>query len=500
MYFTSIKSGSISFILIWCLALPCAGQVVLQERYELLLLDELGMANPQVTSLGTDGILVHTRIRERTTDRLQLVMLDTALRESWQGVITLDKNQTIARVVAHDHRVYLLLRAITFGNFDFTIIVIDIRSRSYDTYLVNNLIPLTPSDFNISTNAILIGGYFNESPVVLHYSLATGRSRLLPGFFTDPGHINQIKTYDDGLIDIIVSMRNQLRKEILLIRSYTPEGDLINATALEGEIDKKLLYGNSIRKEDGTQIIAGSFGARNPEYSRGVFFAELNAEEKPTVRYYNFSDFENYFKYMKPRREARVKERIARRKLKGKKNRQSSMFLTQELFQAGDEYLLLGEAFYPRYLYLNTFGNSGRGDRIFDGYRYTHAAVVAFDESGAMQWDNAFEINDVKTFDLKQYVKLVPGSDKIEMLYLHENNLNSKTINRNQVLEGKSTIELRAKSNTGPQKEKKTEAGELEYWYNPYFFAYGIQSINNTHDENDDSGRKVLFINKLKFQ
>jgi hypothetical protein len=496
MYFTLIKSGSISLLLTICFALSCFGQVAQLDRYELALEGQAGFGYPEVTSLGQEGILIHRRIPDKKNDQLELIKIDTSLTENWRGAITVDKNLDVSRVVAHDQLVYIFFRSVVYGSFDFNVIAVNVRTRNYESYLVKNVIPLSPTDFKITNNAILIAGYFVNSPIVLHFSLSTGLSRLLPGFFTEPGQINQIKTYDDGLIDIIVSMRNLQRKHVLWMRSYTAEGDLIHATLLEDDNEKNLTFGNSIRKPDGTQVIAGSFGARNVEYSRGVFFAELDASGGHTIQYHKFSDSENFFKYLKPRREVRLKERIERRKLKGKKNRQAFRFLTHELYQYGDEYLLLGESFYPRYLYLNNFSYSMRGDRIFDGYRYTHASVFAFDDRGTLKWDNTLEMNDVKSFTLRQFVKLSPTDEKMGMLYLDENTLRSKTIYRNQVLEGKSTNEL--KSDKGIIKERKTEASRLEYWYSPYFFARGIQYVRNSGK--DELGRRVLFINKLKFQ
>lgn len=499
MCFTLIKSGSISLILIFCFALPSFGQVAQLDRYELVLDDQYGIDYPRVTSLYAEGILIHRKISGKTDDQVEVIKLDTSLHEDWRGAIPIEKNLTISKVMARDQMVYLLLRSASYGNFNFEIIAMDVNTRNYNRYLVRNLIPLNPTDFSISTNAILIGGYFNSTPVVLHFSFGTGRSRLLPGFFNDPGVLNQIKTDDDGLIDIIVSTRNIQRKKILWIRSYTPEGDLIKATVIEGDVDKNLIFGKVFRKADGSQIIAGSFGVRNTEYSRGVFITEIKPDGEQTMHYYNFTDLENFFKFMKPRHEARFKERIANRKLRGKKNRQSYRFLTHELHQYGNEFILLGEAFYPRYAYSNTYFFSLRGDRIFDGYRYTHAAIIAFDETGQLKWDNAFEINDIKTFYLNQFVRLVPKNEELGMLYLFENTLRTKKISHSQVLEEKSTQALKTKFDTDVVKEKDTELSGLEYWYAPYLYAHGIQYVSGSKGVKNDADRRVLFINKLKY-
>lgn len=497
MFFTSIKSGSINILLALIFILPCNAQVTQQQRYERVLDDRPGIEIPSVVPLGDEGVLTYRRIRDKSRDLLEIIKIDTSLRENWRGAITIDKYLAVSKVVARDQLVYLLFQTVTYGGFNFNIISVDINTRNYNSYNIKNLIPLKPTEFKISTNAILIGGYFTDIPVVLHYNLNTGQTRLLPGFFNDPGELNEIKTYDDGLIDIIVSMKNLQRKKVLWIRSYSPEGELINTTILQ-DPERNLTFGRSLRRPDGTQVITGNFSIRNSDYSKGFFFTEINHGGDYNIRYYNFSDLENFFKYMKPSREARIKARINRRKETGKIVRHSYLFLNHELQALGDHYVLLGEAFYPRYYYLNSFGYSTRGERIFDGYRYTHAVVIGFDRQGNLLWDNSFEINDVKTFYLLQFVKLAPRNGKLGLMYVYENELRSKIIARDKVMEGKTIRSLNLKYES--DNERNTESSALEYWYDPFFIAYGIQYVNNSKSDRENSGRKVLFINKVKFQ
>jgi hypothetical protein len=499
MSFILIKSGSINLLLAIFLLPSCFAQVIQKERYELVLEDRPGLDVPHVISMGDKGIFTYQRRREKANDLLEFIKIDTALRENWRGVVSVDKNLMVSNVVTQGNLVYFLFRSVTYGGFNFNIVSVDINTRSYNSYIVKNLIPLKPSEFIISGNTMLIGGYFNEIPVVLHYNLKTLQSRLLPGFFNEEGTLTQIKTYEDGLIDIIVSMKNLQRRKVLWIRSYSPDGDLINSTILEDPA-MHLLFGRSLRKPDGTLVVTGNFSVRNSDYSKGVFFTDINVNGDYHIQFHNFSDFDNFFKYMKPSREARVMARIERRKIKEKKIRHNYLFLNHELQLIKNNYVLLGEAFYPRYYYLNALGYSTRGERIFDGYRYTHASVIGLNQQGKVLWDNALEINDIKIFNLQQFVKLAPIDEKLGLIYLYENELRSKTIEGKNVVEAKTLLPLKLKNESDRINEKSVEYSQLEYWYAPYFFAYGVQYINNSRNMRDNSVRRVLFINKLKFQ
>jgi hypothetical protein len=138
-----------------------------------------------------------------------------------------------------------------------------------------------------------------------------------------------------------------------------------------------------------------------------------------------------------------------------------------------------------------------RSDRIFDGYQYTHAVIIGFNENGEVVWDNSFEINDVKTFELQQYVKIATDQNRITLLYLHDNLIRTKTIKGNQVLEGKTADPVRAKYNFDLVKERDTQKSKLDYWYPDHFYASGVQVVRNQAKES--AFRKVFFINKLKY-
>jgi hypothetical protein len=308
-----------------------------------------------------------------------------------------------------------------------------------------------------------------------------------------------------------VSAKNFEHKRCLWIRNYTEEGDLIKTTVLEPSINRNLIFGRSVKMPNDAQVVAGVYGSKNGEYSRGVFVAEINQVGEYAINYYNFSELQNFFSYMKVRREQRVKERIERRKIKGKKSRFNYRLMVNEVVPYGDQYIMLGEAFYPHYSYTNTQSSSigipqfysnplMRGDRIFDGYQYTHSIVIGFDANGKLKWDNSFEINDVRTFELQQIVKISPADNRIVLLYLHNNLIRSKIIKDDQVLEGKTADPVKSKFETDVVKEKDTESSKLDYWYSQHFFASGVQKVRNQLTGNESGYRKVFFINKLKYQ
>jgi hypothetical protein len=508
MFSISIKSVWTKTIFAVLLGVQVQAQLLQTDRYEMLLYSQQADDAPNVTVLDQEGVLIYRRVYAKVSDRIEITKLDTTLNTNWRGYINIEKASRISLVKSFENNTYFLLRSAVYGNFDFTVIAMASNSGEFITYKIRNIIPFTPSEFVITNQAILIGGYFNFRPVVIHFSFATGKSKLLPGFFNEPGEITQLSHLKNGAINVIVSGKNIQRKKVLWLRNYTAEGDLIRITQLEPDAGKSLIYAKSITFSDDTQLVVGVYGATHPEYGRGIFTARIEQDGYYKMEYKAFSELENFFGFMKVKREKRLKDRIARRLAQGKQTNKSYRFLVHELIPYENQILLLGESFYPRYIYANPYGYYGvgvagsivRGDRIFDGYRYTHASIISMNEKGKFNWDNSFEINDIKIYTLEQFVKLIPVQDNLELVYVFDNVLRTKTIHTNKVIEDKKEIPLKVKYDTDQVRDKSTESSTLNYWYNQHLIAYGIQTVREIVPGKGTQERKVLFINKLKYQ
>lgn len=493
-------------ILCLCLALHGQAQIVQTARIEIPLKsddDEFEIAHA-----GTGGLYLTRRTAHGTNHFIQLIKLDTALQQTWSGFLPIDITYKVVGKRTYGDKFYLLAKYIEHRSNDLLMYVVDEHTGNYTTHRIRSYIPFTPSEFQVTSKSALIGGYFNQVPIVVFYDLGTQKSKVLPGMFNEIGELNQIKTYDDGTFDLLISARNQQRQLTLFIKNYDAEGNLIINYPLTPDQNYHLLFGRSIKTNTDLQIVAGVFGNRNREYSKGMFIATINPSGQQSIRYFHYGDLKNFFKYMKAKREQRVKSRIERKKIKGKRARFMYRFLVHELILHNDQYILLGEAFYPRYRSIDRspysfFTNADqiqsiRNGRIFDGYFYTHAVVMGFNKNGDLLWDNSFEINDVKTFTLEQFVKLQVVDDRIALAYQFQNRILTKIIKDDQVLEGKTSDPIATFGQNEFVKKSSSDSEKLEYWYNDFLFASGSHEVVNKNFATQS--RKVFYINKLTFE
>jgi hypothetical protein len=240
--------------------------------------------------------------------------------------------------------------------------------------------------------------------------------------------------------------------------------------------------------------------------SRGIFLARIEPSGDQVINYYNYADLKNFFSYMKAKRQRRVEERIKRRKVKGKKNKFNYHLLVHEVVPWEGKFIMVGEAFFPKYSQSSFYGGyapysySGNYGMAFEGYKYTHAVVFGFDRRGRLVWDNSFEINDVTSYTLDQFVHVSLSDDEMALLYMYENEIRTKVIEGNEVIEGKTFNELDLSFESDVVDQDESEYGGLEKWYGGNLFAYGIQKIKNAKGESVRSEREVFFINKILYR
>lgn len=501
MFSTSInlKQGRIRFYLLismqFLFAILLHGQGQQVDRFEIAIANNEN-SDFSVVSAGENGLMVYRRLFESKIDKLEITRVDTALQQQWTKKIEVARGLQVTHATVKDNFLFILFKSINYKFVDFIIIAVDISDGEFVAYQVKNLIYFNPTEFIITDKAALIGGYFNYRPLMVYFNFVSQQAKIMPGFFNEPGELTQIKTYSNGFIDVIVSTDNYEKKRCLWIRNYDAGGDLIKTTILTPEDKKNLIFGRSIQIGNDQQAVVGVYG-RFKEYSRGIFIARVAPNGEYEIQYHDYGELEHFFNYMKATRVKRIKGRIERKKIKGKKAKFNYRLIVHEVINThNDNYIMLGEAFYPKYSYTNGVTQN----RILIGYQYTHAVVIGFDENGKLTWDNSFEINDVKTSGLEQFVKIHTQRDKIILQYVYQNQIRSKIIRGSEIIEGNASDDIKLKFKDDIVKDTNDEANKLDYWYNGRLFVYGVQQIKNWRELKVNASRKVFFVNKIQYK
>jgi hypothetical protein len=500
------------FISIQLASVNVTAQVEQPSRFEVELKwnDEFF----DIISAEENGLLLvrkNPELIQKSDIAWHVIVLDTALSEKWQKDIFLHINYDLKGYDYYKNKVFLLYTMEESYKSDHVILEVDMITGLYQKYDVKRSFNIELTEFEILNNSAIFGGYYNGKPAILLYFFKEGKTLALPGFYEERSRLVDVHVNDDQeILTVLTTIKTINKNYSIAVRRFLQDGSMIENTVIQPVENTSLLDARYVTIDNDIDIIAGTYANKNYRYSRGIFLAHINENEEQTLKYYNYGELKNFFSYMKAKREKRVKERIKRKKIQGKKLRFNYRLLVHDILKHNENYILVGEAYFPKY---NNYGYYGgymgyysyspsRYNRInsyFAGYKYTHAIVIGFGNQGELLWDNSFEINDVISFDLKQFVEVDAREDEIVLLYNYENVIRSKLIKNEEVLEGKAFNDINLKFQDDEIEKNNSEFGGLELWYENRFYAYGVQNIKNLKDSGVKLSRKVFFINKIYY-
>ena len=507
---------------------------------------------------GKNGICVFfPTVSESGKDSISwsILMTDDQLNEKWHKVVPLHKDVTYLKSLSTNDAIYLLFHD-TKRNTDGNIFVFMIIPRLQVITEHRGSIPDKAEvvDFEISDNVAYIGFNNRKSqPGIIGFSLVTGEKRNYPITSEKDALLLDI-SIDTTSKKIFATYKIQYSstRNHLFVNQYDSPGTLQKTFDFTDQFEKKNFNSAQyIPRGEGNGVIAGTYGfnvtntrrqydyydnfysryhynyyspyySRQPDYgvnedktpvSDGYFTATVNNGVAGNIKYFNFSGFNNAYKYITNPSALRVKARTAKKKDNPVENETSSSdlnnerslnlrLITHELLISNGQYIIASEAYYPEY-HTNTqmsYDYYGRAFptsyQVFDGFRYSHAFVAGFDSSSNMLWNNGMEMRDILTKYLNRKLNCLFENNETVLFYNANNKVAFKTIKGNSIVENTSYTPLTPKrSNDQPYLEY---LGTIEHWYDDYFIATGYQTIRNNYIESNK--RNVFYISKMAFR
>jgi len=460
-----------------------------------------------------DGILVveETTIPTKEKGNLWKVhLIDTAFQITWSKELVIPTDGTILGYEYFEGDFYLLFNKSRFRSEDLLVYKFKSGSPDFEIYEITTVFPVQISHFESVGETILLAGYANYRPVVITYNLNDRIPRVVPGFYDNRNNILDLVVESQSrLFTVIMSEKMRNKKYTVRVKTFTEKGDLIQDNLVNPGERNSLLDAASTAFAGGLQYLAGTHSKKSLQYSQGFYLSKFINGQQQFNKYYMFADLNNFFDHFKPGREKRIQNRIERKKSRGKTKKFSYRLLVHEILERDGEYIMIGEAYYPRYNYStnnSAFGpgggfgyNPGFSNPYFLGYKYTHAVVLGFDPNCNILWDHTFKIEDIQTYSLSANVVVSASDEGVVLMYLEENEIRSKVVSGNEIVEGRTFSPVRLSFETDEVKNKDPNLEGLSKWYGETLFAYGKQSIRNPSGIGGKFSRKVFYINKIQY-
>ena len=408
------------------------------------------------------------------------------------------------------------------------------RTQQFETKLSREVVELKALDGRLFAT-VLLQDQLHVTALLL--DVATGQMQYLPSVYENiPTQLTFVADAATRRAEYVLSQNNG-RKSRLLLKQLTDKGQLVSSEFVQAESERSLITAQVTPPQDTTaRLLMGTYSLRDPNYAQGVFATDLSrpaaglpGTSKPPLRFYDFLHLKHFFDYLKPSKQARLRQRVARRLARSMSPmRWHYRLLLHELLPQPDGgYVLVAEVYTPHYRYNNynaylgspfgTFGNqyylsgygagtglgyspysSYGGNRSFDGIQTTHALVCGFDRKGTLIWDNIFVVENLRRTELEEAVRLQALPDgRLVLAYLDENKLRYKVVNRGESAPNDLQVPISTGiAEQGPERATDTDQYDLLPWYGGRFVALGYQHVRVSHGPD----REVFFMNTVVFQ
>lgn len=254
----------------------------------------------------------------------------------------------------------------------------------------------------------------------------------------------------------------------------------------------------------GHHIFTGTYRNKYAGNAQGMFVAKFANGKRVFFKTYDFTqDFTDFFKYLSEKRQAKIEKKKKRKSKKGKDLKNTFYVASHPVITTENGFLYIGEIYFPTYRteYRTVYVNgrpTTQAVQVFDGYQYSHATVIAFDENGNKKWDRIMDmVVWYKPFVPLRFIRPSMEDQILNLVYASGNSIYSKRFNlAGQVLKD----DKRSVVKTEDENDKiKRGNSYLIHWYEDTYVSFGFMLIKNKEAEDrKDRKRKVYYINKFQ--
>jgi hypothetical protein len=498
----NLKIYLIFLVSIWAAGLGYA-QLEQTQRLELPAPDGDDF---EVISLKKDGLLL-TRRKENFygNEKWFFTHYDTHLKQQWESEHKLDFG--IKPLMSYHNKDFLFWLFEESDTEKFQILRVDLHNGETDVFNGTFLTQPDVVHFKVLGSLALIGGYWHDRPTVLAYSFFDKTVKALPQLYTLNTEISNVEI-DEQRNEINVILYTFKKNNCQFsIKTFSYDGHLTRTTNVAAEGENALISGKILPLDDIHSLLIGNYSQGCTQLSQGLYITRLQQGDPEKLQWIDFSQLENFFNYLKPRRKQKVVDKINKQKEEGHEPKFRYRMLVHDIVKQDNELILVAEIYYPSYRSAN-FRSSSNGmflngqkalksdrNKEYDAYRYTHAIVCGFDpQTGKLLWDNCFAIKELESVELLQMIQVTAQNDKLLLGYPHDGKIHTEVIERNKILRAPESFDI--KSANIDEKIVTNEDEQLTAWYDNFFVVYGFQKIN---PERNGPTREVFYVNKLRF-
>ncbi len=508
------------------------------SRFELI--HEQGDQGFMAISMKQNGLALIREKPKMEDDKKhwEIILLDSTLQQTWATIVPLEPRLGL---VGYDYvpgEMHFLFRQAESNYNDLVLVRVFIFTHNIQQYSITPKIDFKITHFIIVGNNAVFGGYVTRQPAVVIYEMGADRIHVAPGFFVDNTELLELKANANQTFNALLIERGKREKRRLLLKTFDMNGGLLLEDDIDVDDNHTILAATTSTLEHDELLLAGVWGtggtANGSKQASGVFSVVVDPFNQQPVHYEDFPELEHFLDYMSHRRAVKTRNKADRRRKASK----PPVFRVNVNVVRMDEnekgFLLLCEAYNPvtsaNYPYYNGMQSSPYSTPYYNPYffgspygynpatmnRYynspynpfgspaamsdvtmLHSSLILFDRQGKRKGDFALPLNELKVPQLEQ-VSDFYVDDRFFQFYKKQREVVLSSTPKSSEPAEQDTLKIELKSAEDVVRKESEEQGGARYWFGPYGYVWGYETIKNKGPQYMDPVRYVYYINKVR--
>lgn len=356
----------------------------------------------------------------------------------------------------------------------------------------------------ILNNNLIMAGTVKSNATLFVVNLEDGTSKLINflKYFkgsTQIKYLQYLKEEEEIHLWVSKLVAGKPEYHLMIIDNEgNVKGNPAAFTSIQGKIIDEI---SSKKLGNGDYLITGSYAEKSYGYAEGFFITKMSDNVIETPKYTLFTKLEKFFDYLPENQKNKIEKKQEKKNAKGEDLVVKYLLTLHDVVEVNGEYILLSEAYYPTY-HTETYTTyvNGRPStqtrRVFDGYEYTHATVLAFNKNLEIEWDNIFPMDIMyRPFTVKKFINMGIEKDEINLIYSTGNSIKTMTL-----VDGEETNKSNEKIKFDDDVISSRTIGNVVLWYDGAFLSYGVQTYKALNDDNKKEKKTLFYIQKITFK
>jgi hypothetical protein len=521
------KYNLLNLIVYFLLVGATQAQVQFTQRFEV----PTDWSDDEFFVLPRENGLVAFRMKADTPygryDRFQYLVTDFQLNADSLLEKKLDDYYQLVGFDLDKGLLYVLFDKGSQYDPDRAVFEINLDNDTLTELALSNVLDMELQDFLVFNKKAIFMGKYDYRPVIQILDIDTKEVITVPGLFEKNTKVLQMRKDPElNVFDVVVSRRDVYKNKIVTILTFDTNGNKLREVKIEDleNPSMEIVEGLLTSSQNYKQALIGPFGLKRKEAYQGLYFTKINEFGEYTNRFYNVSDFENFYNYLPEKVQKRKWKRVERRLDRGKNTPIRNVVVTREIQASNGYYLVYNDLFvasssrytsrdgmYPSSFYRINPMMGGRGyggfydplrlaptNTSFEQFRYLAAQFILLDEEGKIIWDNSLNLNNLGRGEAVKFGELIFNGENLFFMYLDSEELLLSQIKDGELVMENEPYQIELINENERISNTMERSLQLIWWYDNYYLLSGKQRIRYQDEEGKEKTREVNFFTKIK--